>query len=224
MKKNMELLAETKKEKNSTTRIEVNYIRYLGNLDDMILMKNFADSLGFAFRQTIAALFPLEKLVIYLSDSPEKEEIVRRNHELLSILAFPYDELREISTLFKRFPCDYKDTQMAFDPQGNVQLCCLIYDPRRFTICNYLSTSFADIQSLKAAHTFCHQCMSNGIHTLGLKFGPHLKPAVMKKFADHYKKSGVDFNMISAGDLSVKLVQWQRFLKECLERSSWLQK
>ncbi len=68
VKENMSWLAETKQSTDSKTRIEVNFIRYLGNLDDLVLMRSFALSLGFFFRQSIAALLPLEKLIAYLSD------------------------------------------------------------------------------------------------------------------------------------------------------------
>jgi MoaA/NifB/PqqE/SkfB family radical SAM enzyme len=219
VKKNMIRLAELKKEKNSSTRIEVNYIRYLGNLDDMILMRKFADSLGFAFRQTIAALFPLEKLLVYLAGS---EEIEKQDKDLLEILAFPYNELLRASRYFKKFPCSYRESQVALNWKGDVQLCCLVFDQAKYTITNYLSSPIAEIQKLKQGHETCKECQARGIHTLGLRFSPHLKPAVLHKFADYYAEGGVDFSQLSESSAHLVLNQSIRLLKEQLRHTPQL--
>jgi len=220
VKQNMQLLAEMKKRTNSRTRIEVNYIRYLGNLDELVLMRDFAISLGFAFRQTIAALFPLEKLLVYLSDPIAREEIKKNEKELLDILLFPYEELLSVARLFKRFPCSFLEDQIVINARCEVQLCPLVYDPFRFRIVDFLSESFDAIQQLKRKHEFCKSCIDKGIHTLGLRFGPDLKPAVYKRVAQYYTNAGVNFRKPALSWPN----QVVRLFKEYARRSAALQK
>lgn len=59
VKKNMMLLAESKKRVSSNTIIEVLYHRYLGNLDDEILTRDFAEKLGFSFMSVWAYMMPV---------------------------------------------------------------------------------------------------------------------------------------------------------------------
>ncbi len=220
VKQNMQLVASLKKQTNSRTRIEVNYIRYLGNLDELVLMRNFAKSLGFEFRQTIAALFPLEKLLVYLSDEPKREEMKKNEKELLDILLFPYDELISAARIFKRFACSFLEDQIVLNAKGEAQLCPLVYDPNRFTIIDFLSASLQQVQELKRKHEFCKLCIEKGIHTLGLRFGPDLKPAVFKRVAQYYTGAGVNFRTPASSSLN----QVVRLIKEYARQSAPLQR
>jgi MoaA/NifB/PqqE/SkfB family radical SAM enzyme len=214
VKENMALVAEAKKAANSTTRVEVNYIRYLGNLDEMVMMRQFADSLGFAFRLTIAALFPLEKLLAYLTDPVERSRMELDEGSLLNRLIFPYDELLEYSEKFKRFDCAFLEDQVVLDSKGAVQQCPLVYDPNRFTICDYLSTPLEAIQAMKRKTEICRTCRSKGIHTLGLRFGPDLKPAVLRRIAKYYTDAGVDFRNLTYSRPKHQINQTIRLIKE----------
>ncbi|AFM24949.1 radical SAM protein [Desulfomonile tiedjei] len=219
VKENMIWLSEVRKNTNSRTRVEVNYIRYLGNLDELVLMRKFAASLGFFFRQSIAALFPLERLLKYLSDSQKKERTIDEEKELFEILLFPYEELMQLSGPFKRFPCSYREEQIVLNSRGQVQLCCLVFDPTRFTITDFLSDSIERIRELKRGQDFCKSCIEKGIHTLGLRFGPNLRPVVLKKVADYYSEAGVDFHNLPRTSNGLWFDRSVRLLKESARRS-----
>jgi MoaA/NifB/PqqE/SkfB family radical SAM enzyme len=223
VKKNMLWLAETKQSTASKTRIEVNFIRYLGNLDELVLMRSFALSLGFFFRQSVAALFPLEKLILYLSDPVRREEMRNNEPELLDVLVFPYEELMELAGPFKRFPCSFLEDQVVLNTRGEVQLCPLVYDPKRFTIVDFLGCPLQEIQKLKRDRAFCRLCIDMGIHTLGLKFGPDLKPAVFKRVVGYYADAGVDLRKAHQTPGYGRVNQTVRLMKQFARESLFLQ-
>lgn len=187
VKSNMIALAESKKKTNSNTKIHVLYHRYLTNLNDEVLMEEFAKSLGFEFIPVWAFMMPLEKILAYV-DSVEKslgkeDEVpiysllTLDDYETINKLALPLKEAYKISSKYSHRACILKDTQVTIDFQGNVQLCCGVFDSKKFTLAPYLTTSISALQSLKYSdnsEVTCSKCMKHGIHVYGTYgYGTH---------------------------------------------------
>ena len=164
VKANMIALAEAKSKNQSDTKIHVCYHRYLGNLDDEILMKNFAASLEFEFQPVWAYMLPLEKVMAFAYDDPNEATLTNEDHELIEKLALPLSSAIAASENHKEMSCSMRDNQMILDYQGNVQLCCAVYDANKYTLAPFPSTPLADLQNKKYASSTCTKCMDKGIH------------------------------------------------------------
>lgn len=163
VKANMQTLAEVKRKVGAKTRIEVLYHRYLGNLEDELLMKAFCEGLGFDFLPVWAFMMPLEKVLAFSDPTYQQATVNGEDLALIERLALPLTESIEIAKRHRSKPCILRDEQMTLDFQGNVQLCCTVFDTEQFTVGSYLEMDVASLQRRKDAHD---QCMSKGLHVL----------------------------------------------------------
>jgi MoaA/NifB/PqqE/SkfB family radical SAM enzyme len=170
VKKNMVALAEAKKRQKATTRVHVLYHRYKHNLKDEPLMREFAANLGIEFQPVWAFMMPLEKILAYAND--DDQVLSQEDRNLIDHLALPLREALETSEKYKEKPCSLQEEQITMDFQGNVQLCCAVYDARKFTLGNYLEHSLEEIQKRKYAHSMCEGCMARGAHVY-VTYGAH---------------------------------------------------
>lgn len=166
VKANMRILSAALRKTGAPTIVHVFYHRYLHNLDDEFPMKQFAKRLGFGFHSVWAIMMPAEKLLAYLVPQSEERAITPADRELIARLALPLDAAIKCAQRYRSMPCGYRAGQMILDVEGNVQLCCAVYDRTRFTVGNFLSQSCAELQAAKNIHSFCAQCMNQGIHVL----------------------------------------------------------
>jgi hypothetical protein len=172
VKQHMVELAAARKRQRATTDVHVLYHRYKHNLADEAPMREFARSLEFRFAPVWAFMMPLEKILAYVNDDPAEATLTAEDHDLVANLALPLREAIAASEKHRDTPCTLRDAQMTLDFQGNVQLCCGIYDTRRFTLGPFLSTPFAELQAMKYAHDMCGRCMTRGVHVYGTYGGP----------------------------------------------------
>jgi MoaA/NifB/PqqE/SkfB family radical SAM enzyme len=164
VKQNMKLLAESKAKVGAATQIHVYYHRYLNNMDDEERsMWQYAESLGFGFWPAWAFMMPLEKILTYLGKQGNVK-LTEEDISLIESLALPLKEATTAAQKYKNQDCKLRSEQMTLDFQGNVQLCCAIYDASRHTLGSYLSTSLADLQSYKYSDSMCSKCMNQGVH------------------------------------------------------------
>lgn len=164
VKKNMARLAEAKKRHNAATRVFVTYHRYRHNLHEEPLMRDFAASLGFAFEPVWALMFPLEKLLACAAGEGDDGPSTPDERSLIDLLAYPLAQTLAAARTRHDQPCRLRDRQISLDFQGNVLLCCGVFDPRQFTIGNYLTLPLETMQRLRHEHEICRRCMQNGIH------------------------------------------------------------
>lgn len=164
VKRNMIKLAEANDKFGRQTKIEVLYHRYVGNIDDELLMRQFAASLGFLFQPVWAYLMPVEKIIAYL-ESPE--EMSQKDLDLISMLALPpSNEVMRASRKVKNDQCVLLEHQITLDSAGNVHLCCGVFDTEKFKIGNFLDINFEELQSEKRSMQYCNKCMDFGVHNL----------------------------------------------------------
>jgi MoaA/NifB/PqqE/SkfB family radical SAM enzyme len=205
VKENMIALAEAKQKNNSTTKIHVSYHRYFGNLDDELLMKKFAESLDFEFQPAWAYMLPLEKVLAYTNNDPTEANLTQEDLRLIDRLALPLREAIAASETHKSMSCSMRDNQMILDFQGNVQLCCAVYDSSKYSLSPYLSTPIVTLQQTKNASKTCIKCMDKGIHVYYHAAAPEFHALGLKNLARNYQESlGLDFHN-SLQDVSTQI-------------------
>jgi hypothetical protein len=164
VKTHMVELAEARKRHNATTRIYVYYHRYRDNLREELLMRKFAAGLGFEFQPVWALFFPLEKILSYAGEEDGLFAVTGEDLRLIERLAVPLDKALKAGRLHREKPCPLRDQALSLDCRGAVQLCCGVFDPRQFSIGNYLDIPLDEIQQIRQGHPMCGRCMAQGIH------------------------------------------------------------
>jgi MoaA/NifB/PqqE/SkfB family radical SAM enzyme len=163
VKANMTELARVRTEVGARTGVQVGYLRYLTNLHEEQAMRQFAEGLGFEFLPMWAFMLPLEKVLGYRGE-PGFEVPTAEDRRTINMLALPLDEALDAARLNGNRRCGLLENQVAMDVKGDVQLCCNVYDPAKYTIANFLDTPLERIQGLRHAGTTCAACMKHGAH------------------------------------------------------------
>lgn len=191
VKENMLILADAIKKLKASTRIYINYHRYLGNLDDEMKMRSFTENLGFIFNPMWAYLMPLEKVLAFAYHGAEA--ITHEDMKIIDRLALPFNQAVEISTKHRYSPCVLRDTQMVLDCKGNVILCCTIYDQRKYSLGSFLDLSLAKLQQQKHEEPknkkICSLCMNKGFHIYATYGDNELHNIGKSNILSYYKKA-----------------------------------
>lgn len=164
VKKHMTELVEAKKRNNATSRIFVTYHRYRHNLKEEPLMRKFAADLGIDFEPAWALMFPLEKIIACVDGEAQDFPLTEEDQQLIDRLALPLKKALAIAQKNHSLSCRLRDSQISLDFQGNVMLCCGIFDAGKYTIGNYMDLPFEKIQMLRQNHSLCKICMHHGAH------------------------------------------------------------
>lgn len=186
VKQNMKVVAEAKRRAGATTRLAVPFHRYLGNHGDEARMRAYAESLGFEFDPAWAYLMPLEKVLAFADPDATDVKLTEEDRELIGRLALPLGEALEAVRQVDQDRCKLRDQQMAINCEGNVMLCCTVYDPEKYTLGSYLDMPLAEIQGLKYGHDQCRTCMKNGLHVLFTYGSDKLDDLALQNVARHH--------------------------------------
>jgi MoaA/NifB/PqqE/SkfB family radical SAM enzyme len=203
VKKNMIALAESKIRTRSKTIINVLYHRYLGNLDDELLMRKFTEDLGFNFETSWSFMMPIEKVLAYVGENIAETTLNNEDLELIQKLSLPLREAIDISQKYKNSACDLRDGQMTLDFQGNVQLCCGVYDSSRFTLGSFLSFSSTELQQLKYQNDLCNKCMDKGVHVYFVFGAPEFNNIAINNIILNYAKQLGVSTEVTKSDLKI---------------------
>jgi MoaA/NifB/PqqE/SkfB family radical SAM enzyme len=160
VKENMRKLSLALQKMKATTAVTVYFHKYLYNLREVELMKNFAESLGFSFGADWAYYMPIEKVKAYLEGklSPAEVDFIENR------LALDIKKVIKATAPFRDEPCSFPAALLTLDWRGEVQLCCGIYDSNRFSLGSYLETPLKIIEEKLKNHPFCRECQSRGLH------------------------------------------------------------
>jgi organic radical activating enzyme len=206
VKENMNQLARILKKTKATTRIEVLYHRYKGNLDDEILMKAYATKLGFTFSAAWALFMPLEKSLAYVENDPSLATLTTEDYATLDKLALPLREALAAVAPYRNSPCTLQQDQITLDFRGNTMLCCAIYDADKYAVGAFLKTRLADIQARKESHPMCTRCMKNGIYMYLTYGAAELQAVALKTVFRYYSKFLSEASAVGAGQTVVSTV------------------
>lgn len=176
VKANMRRLSDAKRATGSRTRIHVYFHKYRHNLHELEAMRAYATELGFEFCADWAFLMPVEKLVQYMDGTLSDSEREFADRSLVPRVGDAIEAMlpeRESS-------CELID-QLVLDFQGNVSLCCAVYDAKRNFIGRYLDQSWPELQAAKYVHSTCATCTRNAAHVLYTHFS---KPELVSRMRE----------------------------------------
>jgi hypothetical protein len=164
VKKNMRLLSAARR---AWTKVHLLWHRYPHNEHELPLMKQFCEMLGFKFIPVEAYWMPLEKVLDYWEGSNDGPNV--KLHTSL--------ETHKSLVAGRTEECRLQTQEITLDANGDVQLCCGVFDPNRFNLGNYLGQTLAEIQAKRFSHNFCDRCIKAGghIYVTGHSFGPESK-------------------------------------------------
>lgn len=155
VKANMELV---KQHRRGKTRVYVYWHRYQHNAADGKQMAALCEKLGFDFEPYEAYMMPVEKVIArWTGERKEPDEVE-------SLLLTPLAEHQRLVASKKDYKCSIQHHVMTLNHLGQVQLCCAVFDPDKFTLCDYLTTPIEEIQRRRFAHDYCGTCASHGAH------------------------------------------------------------
>ena len=166
VKRNMAEVARAKARSGATTRLVVAFHRYLGNHEDEDRMSALCESLGFEFEPAWAYLMPFEKMLAFADPAAADVRLTDDDHALIDRLALPLDAAVKAARRDRNRPCALQDRQMAITAQGDVMLCCTVFDQSKYKLAPFLDTPLAALQEMKYGHATCDTCMNNGLHVL----------------------------------------------------------
>lgn len=192
VKENMAELARAKDRTRSTTKIQVAFHRYLGNHADEPLMRDYAASLGFDFSPAWAYLMPLEKNLALLGDTSTRATITPADRDLIDRLALKPDEASAAAAKYKDRPCALQLQQIALDVQGNVMLCCSVYDRDAYGLGPYLDLPLAKMQGMRTSHALCEPCMSRGLHVVATYGAPEFDRIALTRIREKHPEAHMD--------------------------------
>lgn len=166
VKANMIKLHELKQQHGLNTRIEVYYHRYLDNMEEEGLMREFSQRLGFEFSTGYSVMMPLEKTLALIERNPS---VTDTDRETLQRLALPpFDDLVNLVRHYPKQACGLKDDWLVLDCNGNTILCCSIFNQTEYQVGKYLDMPLAQLTRLKSTQPncvdMCNRCANNGLH------------------------------------------------------------
>ncbi|MBP5959297.1 radical SAM protein [Pseudomonas anatoliensis] len=166
VKQNMITLSELVQRHGLNTHVEVYYHRYLDNLAEEALMREFSERLGFTFSTGYSVMMPLEKALAIVERDPS---VTDTDHETLKRLALPpYDDLVNVVQHFHKQACTLKDNWLVIDCNGNTVLCCTIFNQSEYQVGKYLDINVDELMKRKNTQKncvdMCNRCVKKGMH------------------------------------------------------------
>jgi MoaA/NifB/PqqE/SkfB family radical SAM enzyme len=160
VKENMKSLSIALRDAGASTSVTVYYHKYLYNLDEIELMKKYAESLSFSFGADWAYYMPIERVHAYMETRLPSDNI----KFVVNNFALDIRGAVEAAMRFRNEPCLFPTTQLTIDCRGNVQLCCAVYDSEQFTIGSFLDRPWKEIEEKLLNNPYCIKCKSYGLH------------------------------------------------------------
>ena len=114
------------------------YHRYLGNLDDESRLRTWASERGIGFHTSWAYFMPLEKVLAYAYQDERYGQITANDFKILTRLALPFDEALTIASRHRQQDCKLLKNQIVMDINGDVVLCCSVYNQKKYSVGNFL--------------------------------------------------------------------------------------
>ncbi|MCP5060109.1 MAG: radical SAM protein [bacterium] len=161
---NLQELADIRERTGAATRVHLLFHRYRDNLDEEPEVAKLAAELGFDFIGVWAFMMPLEKVLALRDPGLHPELLTEEDRALVDRLALDPSDALSATAPYRSRPCDLLEHQITLDWQGNVQLCCGLFDPERFGVGSYLEFPIEEIQRRKYEDPYCSRCTELGGH------------------------------------------------------------
>lgn len=163
VKANMAELAAARCRAGREIHMEVFYHKYLHNLEEEGLMREFAENLGFEFRSVWAKMMPVEKILALTAPETTDVTLHSDDYRLIDYLALPPKEAIAHTEKLRVNTCVLQDAFITMDVEGNVQLCCAAANRPSNRLGNYLDYPLSEIQKRIKRHDLCGTCLGKGV-------------------------------------------------------------
>jgi MoaA/NifB/PqqE/SkfB family radical SAM enzyme len=161
VKENMRAVSEAIKRTGASTVVEVYYHKYLDNLHEAEPMRRYVEKLGFEWLESWAYYMPMEKVLALTEGKLTETEADFVENKL----ALPIAEAVKAARAQPGYNrCSLLEDQIVLDHQGNVNLCCTVYDFKSNRLGSFLDMSEEDLKHSKKRHPTCGTCASKGLH------------------------------------------------------------
>lgn len=205
VKQNMLALHEIKQRLGLKTRVDVYYHRYLDNIEEEALMREFSERLGFVFTTGYSVMMPLEKALAIVERDPS---VSATDLETLTRLALPpYDDLINVMQHYPKQACTLKDDWLVIDCNGNTVLCCTIFNQTEYQVGKYLDMPLEELTRRKSTQKncvdMCDRCASKGLHI----YSTYPNQGVLER---HAVNRILDFERLASEGLAVDSQQLGR--------------
>ena len=155
---NMRKLREWIDLHRAPTHVWVGHHIYRSNRDQAPMVRQLCAELGFHYSPTQAFYMPIERVVDRVNGRPNPRDngiiadLLRDPAELPAIAATMRSGTRD---------CELRFNQTVINHDGQVALCCTVYDRENMLGLDFLEASHAEIEARKYSHPFCTTCYAN---------------------------------------------------------------
>ncbi len=158
VKSNMKLLRQLMNKHDSNMKVFVGHHIYKHNVDEINEVKAFCEELNFTHAPIQAFFQPLEKVRDAIEGVLTSDEL-----PVLDLLQLhPRERFEKLQqTRTTDFDCELRFNQTVINYDGQVALCCSVYDKENMLNKNFLEASHAELDALKYQHEFCTTCKKN---------------------------------------------------------------
>jgi MoaA/NifB/PqqE/SkfB family radical SAM enzyme len=161
VKRNMQILSDARERVGATNRIHVLYHKYKHNLDELPLMRAYATGLGFDWQEQWALYQGLERVFELLDGRlPLEEQRFIEEHFALSAR----EVVAALARLDVQRSCNLLERMIVVDWQGNLKLCCAVYDTNKHRLGAFVNMRREDVKRAKTGHPTCSRCVSYRLH------------------------------------------------------------
>lgn len=190
---NLHRLIAAKNRTNSKTKITILYHRYLGNFDDELKLHELAKKFDITFETNWAYLMPIEKILAFAYNDSSFSPMNQDDKEVISRLALPFDKAISTAQHYRNQPCKLLEDQIVMDVQGNVTLCCAIYDQSKYKLGNFLERPLSEIiedkYQLEHCKNICNACTEKGIHLYVTYECPEFEQIAVQNVLQYYSNA-----------------------------------
>jgi MoaA/NifB/PqqE/SkfB family radical SAM enzyme len=160
VKSNMEVLHRIVASADAPPSVEVLYHLYTHNVgSELDEIASLSERYGFRFFTCWAYLMPVEQQLAYLGGT-----LNDRTTEFVQRLAVRPDEARAVSMRHATKKCRLRDTQMAINADGSVDVCCAVFGERSVAVDSFLDADWREIAARKKRAAICLECMKDFVH------------------------------------------------------------
>lgn len=155
VKSNMQLLRQMMDKHDSKMQVYVGHHIYKHNAEELSAVKEFCQKLNFVHAPIQAFFQPLEKVRDAIQGTLTSAEL-----PVLDLLQLhPRERFERLQqTRSTEFDCELRFNQTVINYDGQVALCCSVYDKENMLDKHFLEASHEELEALKYKHEFCTSC------------------------------------------------------------------
>jgi MoaA/NifB/PqqE/SkfB family radical SAM enzyme len=160
VKRNMRLIRTLIDRHRLSTHVWVGHHLYRSSAHEMEPLRRLCAELGFDHEPIQAQYMPLERLAELLDGAPPPHPAV-----VADLPVPPAERQARIDAVRSgRYDCELRFSQTVINHDGQVALCCAVYDADNMLGAAFLDHDLAALEQRKYRHHFCATCMGRNLH------------------------------------------------------------